>query len=80
MGVGADLRLDLIRDVGVLAQKFLHAVASLHAHVAVGVPRAGLVDEVELDAEVDDLADFGDALAVDDVEFGLLERGARPCS
>ena len=30
---------------------------------------------VSFDGEVDDLANLGDALAVDDVEFGLLERG-----
>ena len=46
----------------------------------VGVPGAGLLDDVVRDAEVDDLALARDALAVEDVELGLRGTAARPCS
>ena len=40
----------------------------------VAEPGARLLDQAGLDAEVEDLADLGDALAVHDVELDLLER------
>jgi hypothetical protein len=40
----------------------------------VAEPGAGLLDDAGLDAEIEDLAELGDALAVHDVELDLLER------
>src|SRR4029079_2716343 len=71
----ADLGLDLCRDVLVLAQPFARVVLALAYLVAVvGVPRAGLLDDVVRDAELDDLAFARNALAVQDVEQGFAKR------
>ena len=75
MRVGADVRFDLVGDLGVGFQIFLDLVLTLNALAVHGEPRARLVDELKLHAKIDDLADLGDAFAVDDVKFGLLERG-----
>src|SRR6266568_2221312 len=71
----ADLRLDLRSEVAVLMQKGFRVLASLtDAHIAVGEPRARLLDDAMLEADIDQLAGLGDAFAVRDVEFGLAER------
>ena len=59
---GLSLRIGL----GVLA-------ALADALIAEGIPGAGLLDDAGLDADVDQLAALGDALAVHDVELDLLE-------
>src|SRR5690606_31618676 len=73
--LGADLLFDLDGQLGVLFQvdgDVLLALTDLFA--VVGVPGTGLVDEVALDAQVDDFAHAVDALAVHDLELGLAER------
>ena len=71
----AHLVLDLARELGVLAQELARVVLALADLLAVvGVPGAGLVDDAGVDAQVDDLALAADALAVEDVELGRLER------
>jgi len=42
--------------------------------VVVGVPGAGLVDDAVKDAELDQVALLGEALAVIEVDLDLLER------
>src|SRR5262245_9871381 len=72
---GADFGLDLVAQRGVVAERVLGVVAPLAQPLAlVRVPRAGLVDDLVLDADVDQLAEFRDPLAVHDVELGLAER------
>ena len=73
--VGEDLRLDLLRHVGVLAQELLGVLAALADALAVeGEPGAALLDRAALGAEVDEVALAADALAVEDVELDLAER------
>src|SRR3954452_19745979 len=70
----ADLGLDLVGQVRVVAQEVLGVVAPLaEAQIAVGVPGAALDHELVLDAEIDELAVLRDPLAVVDVELGLAE-------
>src|SRR6478736_6222803 len=72
----ADLGLDLVGQIRVVAQEVLGVVAPLaETQIAVGVPGAALDDEFVLDAEVDELAVLRDPLAVVDVELGLAEGG-----
>ena len=40
----------------------------------IGVPSTGLVEDVHISTDVDDFTFAGNALAVDDLEFGLFER------
>src|SRR5262249_13014709 len=61
--------------VGVFAQEAARIFLALAELVAVvGVPGARLADEALLDADVDEGALARDALAIHDVELGLLER------
>ena len=72
-----DLLLELVGEVGVVLEEGAGVLLALAELVAVvGVPGAGLADEALLDAHVDQAALAGDALAVEDVELGLLERRA----
>src|ERR1700722_18668505 len=74
-GVLPDRGLDLGGHVGVVTQEGLCVLAALADALAViGEPRARLLDDARLDAEIDDLAELGDALAVHDVELDLLKR------
>src|SRR5699024_5741507 len=72
--VQADALLDLRGDLRVLPQEVAGVLLALAELVRlVGEPGTGLADDPGLDAEVDQAAFPGDALAVDDVELGLLE-------
>src|SRR3954468_4115753 len=84
-GVHVDLRpdaelledplLELVGEVGIVAQEVAGVLLALPELVAlVGVPGAGLADEALLHAHVDEAALTADALAVQDVEVGDLER------
>src|SRR5690606_19573667 len=74
-GLLLDLLLDLVAHVGVLQQELAGVLLALPQLIAlVGVPGAGLADEAVLDAHVDERALLGDAVPVEDVELGLLER------
>src|SRR5262249_12795509 len=74
-GILADRRLDLLRDLAVGLEERLGVLAPLaDALAVVGEPGARLLDHAGLDAEVEDLAGLGDALALHDVELDLLER------
>ena len=69
------MRLDLVGQVRVVAQKLLRVLPALaEPHIAGREPGAALHDLVVLDAEVDQLADPGDALVEVDVELGQPER------
>ncbi len=58
-----------------LLQVFARVVLALADLLAVvGIPGAGFVDELVGDAEFDDFPLVRDALAVEDVEEGFLER------
>src|SRR5690606_10875078 len=75
VGRGPDRLLDGVGDVGVGLEEVAHVLAALaDALAVVGEPAARLLDDAGLDAEVDDLAQLGDALAVHDVEDDLAER------
>ena len=72
-----DLLLELVGEVGVVLEEGAGVLLALPELVAVvGVPGTGLADEAVVDAHVDEAALAGDALAVEDVELGLLERRA----
>src|SRR5262245_11882581 len=72
---GADFGLDLVAHRGVVAERVLSVVASLAQPLAlVREPRAGLVDDLVLDADVDQLAEPRYSLAIHDVELGFAER------
>src|SRR5581483_8647721 len=66
---------DLLDDVGVLLEEGGRVLAPLaEPLVAEAEVRARLLDDLPLDRRVEDGPLPGDALAVDDVELGLLER------
>src|ERR1043165_6941405 len=69
-----DALLDLVRDVRVVQQELAGVLLALAQLVAlVGVPGARLADDALIHTHVDERALAGDALAVEDVELGLLE-------
>src|SRR4051812_26719735 len=70
-----DLLLDLVGEVGVVAQEGADVLLALAELVAlVRVPGAGLADEALLDPGVDEAALATEAGAPQEVELGLLER------
>ena len=75
----AHLGLDLPGDLGILAQEEAGVLLALtETLAAVGEPRAALVDDPVLDAQIDQVALAGDAdvvAAEHDVELGLAEGG-----
>src|SRR4029077_14021069 len=77
-GLAHHLVGDLDHQLRVGDQELLGLLPALAQLLAlVGEPGPGLVDDPEVDAQVDDRALPADALAVHDVELGLLEgRGA----
>src|ERR1700733_5432770 len=73
-GILANRALDLAGDVGIVLQELLGVLAPLPEALAfMAEPRARLLDHAGLDAEIDQFADLGDALAIHDVELDLLE-------
>src|SRR5277367_1040591 len=74
-GVLPDRRFDFFRDIGIGFHEGFGVLAALaDALAVVGEPGAGLFHDAGLDAEIDQLAGLGDALAVHDVELDLFER------
>src|SRR5271155_5561805 len=74
-GILPDRRLDLFGDIGIAFEECLGVFAALADALAViGEPGAGLFDDAGFDAEIDQFAGLGDAFAIHDVEFDLLER------
>src|SRR4051794_22647861 len=70
-----DLLLDLVGEVGVVAQERPRVLLALTELVGlIGVPSTGLAHDALLDTEVDEAAFAADALTPHDVELGLLER------
>src|SRR4051795_5264879 len=70
-----DLLLDLVGEVGVVAQERPRVLLALAELVGlVGVPSTGLANDALLDTEVDEAALAADAVAPHDVELRLLER------
>src|SRR5664279_4493842 len=70
-----DALLDLMGDIRVLAQEGPHVLLALtQLLTVVRVPGASLANEALLPPDVDQRSLAGDALAIDDVELGLLER------
>src|ERR1035438_6799208 len=71
-----DLSLDLGCHIRVLAEELLGVLPALpDAEVAVAEPRAGLLDDLHLETDVDQLARLRDSLPEGDVELGDAERG-----
>src|SRR5690606_8015023 len=69
-----DLLLDLGREIRVVLEELAGVLLALAELVPlVGEPGPGLADHAVLDTEVQQAALAGDALAVEDVELGLLE-------
>src|SRR5438445_5586569 len=72
----AEARVDLGADVVVVLQELARVLPSLaHALAVEGVPRPRLLDDLVVDAEVEQVALLADALAVEDVELRFAERG-----
>ena len=81
IGIGAHLTLDIVGDLGVIAQELLGVVAALtQADIAVVEPCAALLNDAQLDTQIDELTHLGDALAEHDVKLSLTERREPPCS
>ena len=75
IGIGAHLTLDIVGDLGVIAQELLGVVAALtQADIAVVEPCAALLNDAQLDTQIDELTHLGDALAEHDVKLSLTER------
>ncbi len=73
--LAADQALDLGHHFGMILEERLGVLAALaDAHRIMAEPTAGLLDNACLDAEIENLADLRNALAIHDVEFDLLER------
>src|SRR5262249_9006965 len=74
-GILSHRSLNLAGDVRVFLEKLLGVLASLtNALAVVREPGAGFLHDAGFDAEIDQFAGLGDALAVHDVEFNLFER------
>src|SRR4029453_19034228 len=72
---GADLAVDLAGQVWVVLEEHAGVLAPLaEADLAEGKPRAGLLDDLLGDSEIDQVTFFRDAFAVEDVELGGPER------
>src|ERR1700730_11038176 len=72
---GADLGLDLCRDVTVLSQPLAGVVLALADLVAVVcVPGAGLLDDVMRHAKFDDFAFTRNAFTIENIEQRLAKR------
>src|SRR3546814_21105089 len=72
----SDWSSDVCSSDLIFLEELLGSLAALaDPRAVVGDPRAGFLDHIGLDAEVDQLAGLGDALAVHDVEIDHLDRG-----
>src|SRR5207247_10919670 len=72
----AHLPLDLIAEVDVLREERARVLAPLAELLAlIGEPRTGFLDDLQIDAGIEERAFLGDALAVHDVELALPEGG-----
>src|SRR6202171_708074 len=79
-GVLADRGLDLRGHIRIGLEERLRVLAALAEPLAViGEPGAGFLDDAGLDAEIENFSHLGDALAIHDGEFDLLDR-RRPLS
>src|ERR1700675_5162706 len=71
----AQLVLDFVANVRVFLQEHARILAALSQALAlVGNPRAGFLEQVPGDAEIEQIAFAGNAFAVENVEFRLAER------
>src|SRR5687767_13925108 len=69
-GIGADRRLDGLRNIGIRAQEILGVFTALSDPLAIiGIPGTRFLDDAGGGAEIEQFADLGDALAIHDVEF-----------
>src|SRR6185312_236637 len=65
---------DLVGDVGIFLEELLGVFTALADALAViGKPGTGFLDDIGLDAEINQFAELGHALAIHDVEFDLLK-------
>src|SRR5260370_41934322 len=75
-GILPDGRFDLRGHVGIGFQERFRILAALAEALAViGEPGAGFLDDAGLDAEIENFAHLGDALAIHDVE--ILDLGVK---
>src|SRR3546814_9172027 len=75
VGAAADRGFEPRHQFGVFGEEGLGILAALaDADRVIAEPGARFLDQPGLDAEIEDLADLGNALPVHHVEFDLLER------
>src|SRR3972149_3146848 len=75
LGVYADLLLDLPGESRIGLQQFFGLLAALaQFRLAVGEERTALGDDLQLGADVENVAGLADALIIHDVEFGFADR------
>src|SRR3546814_10364628 len=75
VGAAADRGFEPRHQFGVFGEEGLGILAALaDADRVIAEPGARFLDQPGLDAEIEDLADLGNALPVHDVAFDLLER------
>ncbi len=73
-GFRADFQFQLLRQLFVFLQilgRLAHALAELN--VSIRKPRATLLDQAELLAQLDELSLISDALAINNIKLGFLE-------
>ena len=69
-----DLLFETLHEVRMVQEVLFNIVSALSkALFTIGVPGTALLDDVEVDSGIEDLALFGDAAAEHDVELGLTE-------
>lgn len=79
--LGADELVDFRGSLRVFLEEFAGILAALaDALVAVGEPRAGLMDDIQRHGIIQQAAFLADALAVENVELPPCGRAAQPCS
>ena len=72
---GAELLFQLLREFGIILKEDARIVASLtHAHFTVVIPGTALVDEFFINRKIEDGALFGNAFAIEHIEFCRFER------
>ena len=74
-GIGTDFPLNFLRQRRIVAQNLLGVFPPLSELVAViGEPRPGFFNDSRLDAQVNQFADFGNALAIHNIKINRLKR------